>query len=144
MLMQNAHMLDTLMVMLTGFICGSDAGQQKGRRVGLQGSWLGFLYQDGEGPRREGWRGPIRGFRCVKLDEPGRLPSLNVGEQSRLDAMNLETISAKVVFQAGRPSSSEKDGEKRRQSPGPGRVDVGETGEQVWGIRVQSDGMGGR
>lgn len=55
--------------------------------------------------------------------------------------MNLEIISAKVVFQAGRPSSSEK-GLKRGQSPGPEHVDVGDAGEQVWGIRAQSDGDG--
>ena len=78
----DAHMLGTLMVTLPGFIHGSDTGQQKGRRVGLQGSWLGSLYQDGEDPGREGWRWPISGFRHVKCDEPGQLPSLNVGERS--------------------------------------------------------------
>lgn len=31
---------------------------------------------------------------------------------------------------------------KRGQSPGPEHVDVGDTGEQVWGIRAQSDGDG--
>lgn len=71
MLMKNAHMLDTLTVTLTGFFHGSDAGQQEGRRVGLKGSWLGSLYQDGEDPGVEGWRGAIRGFRRVKLNRPG-------------------------------------------------------------------------
>lgn len=78
----DSHMLGTLMVTLPGFIRGSDTGQQKGRRVGLQGSRLGSLYQDGEDPGREGWRGAISGFRHVKRDEPGQLPSLNVGEWS--------------------------------------------------------------
>lgn len=32
---------------------------------------------------------------------------------------------------------------KRGQSPGPEHVDIGDTGEQVWGVRVQSDGDGG-
>ena len=71
MLVKNAHMLDTLTVMLTGFFHGSDAGQQEGRRGGLKGSRLGSLYQDGEDLGVEGWREAIRGFRHIKLDRPG-------------------------------------------------------------------------